>query len=132
MSRILVLGGSGEMGSAAVADLIERTDHEITIGDIRPDAATAILRRFGAPERIVRLDVDDPGLLVAALAGTEVVLNATYMRQSSPSPTQRSRRVSTSSTSGRTTRRRCNSSSGMPLPIGRAAGSCPAVAWPRA
>ena len=57
MSRILVLGGSGEMGSVAVADLIERTDHEVTIGDIRPDAATTLLRRLDAPERVVRVDV---------------------------------------------------------------------------
>jgi len=35
MSRILALGGSGEMGSAAVTDLIERTDHEVAVGDIR-------------------------------------------------------------------------------------------------
>ena len=81
MSRILVLGGSGEMGSAAVADLVERTDHEVTVGDIRPDAAASVLRRLGAPERVVRVDVDDPASLAAALAGTEVVLNATYMRQ---------------------------------------------------
>ena len=81
MSRILVLGGSGEMGSAAVADLVARTDHEVTIGDIRPDAAAALLRELGAPERVVRVDVDDPASLAAALAGTETVLNATYMRQ---------------------------------------------------
>ena len=81
MSRILVLGGSGEMGSAAVADLVERTDHDVTIGDIRPDAAAALLRRLGTPERVIHMDVDDPGSLTAALAGTEVVLNATYMRQ---------------------------------------------------
>jgi lysine 6-dehydrogenase len=84
MSRILVLGGSGEMGSAAVADLVERTDHEITVGDIRPDAATDLLRRLGAPERVVRVDVDDPASLRAALAGTDVVLNATYMRHVVP------------------------------------------------
>ncbi len=84
MTRILVLGGSGEMGSAAVADLVERTDHEVTIGDIRPDAAVALLRRLGAPERVVRVDVDDPGSLQAALADTEVVLNATYMRHNVP------------------------------------------------
>jgi lysine 6-dehydrogenase len=84
MSRILVLGGSGEMGSAAVADLVERTDHEVTVGDIRPDAASALLRRLGAPERVLRVDVDDPASLAAALAGTEVVLNATYMRHNVP------------------------------------------------
>jgi saccharopine dehydrogenase-like NADP-dependent oxidoreductase len=84
MSRILVLGGSGEMGSVAVADLIERADHEVTVGDIRPDAATALLRRLGAPEHVVRVDVDDPASLAAALADTEVVLNATYMRHNVP------------------------------------------------
>ena len=54
MSRILVLGGAGEMGSVAVADLIERGDHEVTVGDVRPEAAGALLRRLGAPERVVR------------------------------------------------------------------------------
>ena len=84
MTRILVLGGSGEMGSAAVADLVERTDHEVTVGDIRPDAASSLLRRLGAPERVVRVDVDDPSSLATALVGTEVVLNATYMRHNVP------------------------------------------------
>lgn len=84
MSRILVLGGSGEMGSAAVADLIRRGDHEVTVGDIRPDAAIALLRRLGAPERVVHVDVDDPASLAAVLAGAEVVLNATYMRHNVP------------------------------------------------
>jgi saccharopine dehydrogenase-like NADP-dependent oxidoreductase len=84
MNRILVLGGSGEMGSAAVADLLERTDHEVTIGDIRPDAAESLLRGLGAPERVVRVDVEDPASLVSALADTEVVLNATYMRHNVP------------------------------------------------
>jgi saccharopine dehydrogenase-like NADP-dependent oxidoreductase len=72
------------MGSVAVADLIERADHEVTVGDIRPDAATALLHRLGAPERVVRVDVDDPASLAAALADTEVVLNATYMRHNVP------------------------------------------------
>jgi saccharopine dehydrogenase-like NADP-dependent oxidoreductase len=80
MARILVLGGSGEMGSAAVADLVERTDHEVSIGDIRVDAAHALLDRLGAPDRVVKVDVDDPRSLANALAETEVVLNATYMR----------------------------------------------------
>ena len=84
MTRILVLGGCGEMGSAAVADLVERTGHEVTIGDVRPDAAAELLRRLGAPERVVRVDVDDPASLAAALDGAEVVLNATYMRHNVP------------------------------------------------
>ncbi|MEP6639528.1 MAG: saccharopine dehydrogenase NADP-binding domain-containing protein [Chloroflexota bacterium] len=84
MSRILVLGGSGEMGSAVVADLVERTDHEVTVGDIRPEAASALLGSLGAPDRVVRVDVDDPASLRPAVAETEVVLNATYMRHNVP------------------------------------------------
>ena len=84
MARILVLGGSGEMGSAAVADLVERTAHEVTVGDIRVDAAGALLQRLGAPDRVVAVDVDDPGSLASALADTDVVLNATYMRHNVP------------------------------------------------
>ena len=84
MSRVLVLGGAGEMGSAAVADLVARTDHEITVGDVRPDAAAALLERLGAPPRVVTVDVDDPASLSAAMGGTDVVLNATYMRHNVP------------------------------------------------
>ena len=84
VSRVLVLGGAGEMGSAAVADLVERTDHEITVGDVRPDVAAALLERLGAPPRVVAVDVEDPRSLASALAGTDVVLNATYMRHNVP------------------------------------------------
>jgi saccharopine dehydrogenase-like NADP-dependent oxidoreductase len=84
MSRILVLGGSGEMGSVAVADLLAQTDHEIAVGDIRPDAARALLRGLDAPERVVEVDVDDAGSLAAALQETDLVVNATYMRHNVP------------------------------------------------
>ena len=84
MSRVLVLGGAGEMGSAAVADLVARTDHEVTVGDVRPDAASALLERLGAPPRVVTVDVDEPASLAAAMAGADVVLNATYMRHNVP------------------------------------------------
>ena len=84
MSRILVLGGSGEMGSTAVADLVERTDHEVVVGDLRTIEAGELLRRLGAPERVVRVDVDDPASLAAAVFETDVVLNATYMRHNLP------------------------------------------------
>jgi lysine 6-dehydrogenase len=69
------------MGSAAVADLVERTDHEVTIGDIRADAAHQLLDRLGALDRVVDVDVDDPQSLASSLDETDVVLNATYMRQ---------------------------------------------------
>jgi saccharopine dehydrogenase-like NADP-dependent oxidoreductase len=84
VARLLVLGGSGEMGSAAVADLVARTGHEVTIGDARPAAARALLQRLGAPARVVAVDVEDPDALAGVLAGTDVVLNATYMRHNVP------------------------------------------------
>lgn len=72
------------MGSVAVADLLAHTEHEITVGDIRPDAAGALLRALGAPERVVEVDVDDAGSLAAALVETDLVVNATYMRHNVP------------------------------------------------
>ena len=84
MSRILVLGGAGEMGSAAVADLVARTDHEVVVGDVRPGPAQILLRRLGAPEHVVAVDVDDAGSLARAVEGADVVLNATYMRHNVP------------------------------------------------
>jgi saccharopine dehydrogenase-like NADP-dependent oxidoreductase len=80
MSRILVLGGAGEMGSAAVADLVARTGHDVVVGDFRPAAARQLLQRLGAPEHVVEVDVDDPASLARAVTGADVVLNATYMR----------------------------------------------------
>ena len=80
MSRILVLGGSGEMASTAVSDLVANTDHDVTIGDIRPDAARRLLRTLNAPERVIEVDVEHPASLAAALQDVDLVLNATYMR----------------------------------------------------
>ena len=57
MSQILVLGGAGEMGSVAVADLVANTEHEVLVGDVRPDAAAALLQRIGAPARVTAVDV---------------------------------------------------------------------------
>jgi saccharopine dehydrogenase-like NADP-dependent oxidoreductase len=84
MSRILVLGGAGEMGSAAVADLVARTGHDVVVGDVRPGPAQMLLRRLGAPEHVVAVDVDDAGSLARAVEGADVVLNATYMRHNVP------------------------------------------------
>ena len=80
MAQILVLGGAGEMGSMAVTDLTGRTGHEVTIGDLRLDAAGSLLRRLGAPENVIEVDVADSEALGAALAGADVVVNATLMR----------------------------------------------------
>jgi len=84
MARVLVLGGAGEMGSAAVADLVARTEHEVVIGDARPDHARALLERLGAPPHVVEVDVEDAPALARVLATADVVLNATCMRHNVP------------------------------------------------
>ncbi|MQA05221.1 MAG: hypothetical protein GEV07_21675 [Streptosporangiales bacterium] len=80
MSSILVLGGTGEMGSVAVTDLAQRTDHDIAIADPRVEDARALLRRLGRPEQVYRLDVSDDTRLVEVMAGHDLVLNTTLMR----------------------------------------------------
>ena len=52
-----------------------------TSGPTRPPSCCA---GWAHPERVVRVDVDDPASLAAALDGAEVVLNATYMRHNVP------------------------------------------------
>src|SRR5437764_14371795 len=58
------------MGSAAVADLAERTGHDVVVGDVR-EPARAEWRR---------VDVEDAAALRDAIRGFDVVLHATYMR----------------------------------------------------
>ncbi len=79
-TRILVLGGAGEMGSVAVRDLVDRTGHAVVIGDLDVDAAAALAASFDRGVGVVRVDVSDDTSLLTALRGVEVVLNATFMR----------------------------------------------------
>ena len=69
------------MGSVAVQDLVARTEHELTVGDLRLDATEALVATLPRPTAVRRVDVDDGASLAEALADTEVVLNATFMRQ---------------------------------------------------
>jgi len=80
MARVLALGGAGEMGSVSVRDLAERTEHDLTVGDVDMDAAEALAGSLGRPVRALRVDVQDDGSLGDALAEADVVLNATFMR----------------------------------------------------
>jgi saccharopine dehydrogenase-like NADP-dependent oxidoreductase len=81
MSRILVLGGAGSMGSTAVRDLSSRTDHELIVGDLRPSTAEALVETLPRAVGVRPVDVDDPRSLTESLRGVDLVLNATYMRQ---------------------------------------------------
>jgi lysine 6-dehydrogenase len=80
VARILVLGGAGEMGSVAVRDLVQRSDHRVVVGELRPDAAESLASTLGERVDVRRVDVEDDASLAAAVADAETVLNATYMR----------------------------------------------------
>lgn len=81
MAKFLVLGGTGEMGSVAVRDLIAHTDHEVTIGDLRVERARELLSDMGAPENVRRIDVSDPAeTLAGEFRQFDLILAATLMR----------------------------------------------------
>jgi lysine 6-dehydrogenase len=68
------------MGSVAVRDIVERTDHDVVVGDLRTGAADALASTLGRRIAVHRVDVEDDASLAAALSDADVVLNATYMR----------------------------------------------------
>ena len=65
MSRVFVTGGSGVIGSALVARLVERGDHVVALA--RSDAAAAALEGRGA--YVVRGDTVDQAALVRGMDG---------------------------------------------------------------
>lgn len=81
MTRILVLGGAGAMGSVGARDLRLSTDHELVVADARLDAAQAVAAELGPRATSRRVDVNDPASLRDAMQGVDAVLNATLMRQ---------------------------------------------------
>lgn len=72
MTRIIVSGASGAFGSAAAAQLIERTDPADLILLSRTPAKLAHFAERGADVRFA--DFDDPASLGAAMAGGEKML----------------------------------------------------------
>ncbi len=77
MSRIVVMGGCGGIGSIAVRTLL-LTDHfdEVVIGEKRADAAREMADRLGSPRlKVAEVDAEDPSSLARAVSGADVVLN---------------------------------------------------------
>jgi lysine 6-dehydrogenase len=75
--RMLVLG-SGLQGSACAFDLLQQDPVEaVTLADIQPDRVAPFLKPFiGKRLALLKLDVQDPAALRAALAGHVAVMNA--------------------------------------------------------
>ena len=88
MARFLVTGGAGFIGSHLVAELLRRGE---TVG-VLDNLSTGQRRNLDFCEGQVEWyegDVNDPELLVRALAGVEVVLHQAALPSRTPSPPPR-------------------------------------------
>lgn len=85
MTTMLVIGGTGAMGTPVVRRLAARPGTELTVLTRDPDSDRArALTSLGAV-RLARGDVDDPAGLEAALAGVdEVFCNTDFFATQSP------------------------------------------------
>ena len=77
MPRLLIVGGTGRIGSALAAALrAARGDCEIRIGGRRREVGMALARRLGAGISFVPVDVNDAHQLGSALEGVDLVIHA--------------------------------------------------------
>ena len=107
--------------------LVQRTDHEVTVGDIRSGRRRCVAAA-AAPGG------SSASMSKRPLAGGRTGRHGRRAQRRTcattcPSPTRRSPPACTWSISARTTRRRSSSSTATRPPSGPAAGSCRAVAW---
>ena len=77
MSKVVVLGGCGAVGSVAVRTLAGHGDwSEIVIGDIDLEKAESIVAELGDERlRAHRVDATDAASVTAAVKGSDIVLN---------------------------------------------------------
>lgn len=78
MTRIIVLGGAGDMGSGVVMDLVRSPVDEVYIGDINREAAERLIGRLGEyREKLhyIRVDAGDHEELVRVLRSFDVAVN---------------------------------------------------------
>ncbi|MFW9914378.1 MAG: saccharopine dehydrogenase family protein [Candidatus Thorarchaeota archaeon] len=77
MSKIIVLGGCGVVGSVAVKTLASLPDFsEIVIGDINIGLADDIINEIGSDKiSAIHVDAKDPESIKDAIKGSDVVLN---------------------------------------------------------
>lgn len=76
--KVVVLGGAGDMGSAAVRDLVKFTDVTgVTIADINTAAAEKLAASLGGSRvSVAKLDAASPADLVRVIAGHDVAAGA--------------------------------------------------------
>ena len=78
MTRVLVLGGCGAVGSVAARTLAGHSSiAQVVVGDVRVEEAETLVDQLGAKAVARRVDALDPGSLGEAIAGCDLVLNCT-------------------------------------------------------
>ena len=76
MSKVVVLGGCGAVGSVAVSTLAgQPTFSEVVIGDMNVARARELASSIGDKVSVVQVDAANPQSVKQAVAGADVVLN---------------------------------------------------------
>ncbi|HAG83353.1 MAG TPA: saccharopine dehydrogenase [Cyanobacteria bacterium UBA12227] len=74
-NHVLIIGGSGRIGSSVAADLVAHTDAEITITGRNPVTGNAVSSNLGSQVQFLTLDLADKELLREAIANSHIVIH---------------------------------------------------------
>lgn len=74
-NRVLIIGGSGRIGSSVAADLVAYTDAEITITGRNPVTGKAVSSYLGSQVQFLALDLAEKELLREAIANSNIVIH---------------------------------------------------------
>ena len=75
MNKVLILGGTGRIGSSVAQDLIAYTDAEIIITGRNSANGTAISSQLGSQVKFFALDLDEEDSLKNAIASSNLVIH---------------------------------------------------------
>lgn len=74
-NRVLILGGSGRIGSSVAIDLMAHTQAQITITGRNASAGQRVCDRLGERVQFLKLDLTDQETLTAAITASDVVIH---------------------------------------------------------
>jgi saccharopine dehydrogenase-like NADP-dependent oxidoreductase len=74
-SKVLILGGSGRVGSSVAADLIQHVDAEITIAGRNVSTGTQISAHLGEKVQFTAFDLREQAALSRAVANADLVVH---------------------------------------------------------
>jgi saccharopine dehydrogenase-like NADP-dependent oxidoreductase len=76
MQRVLIIGGSGRIGSSIARDILAHTDAAVTITGRTPQLGMAALEQLGARVQFRVLDLANPKQLEQAVAKADLVVHS--------------------------------------------------------